>query len=48
MEATVKMTCDNCGNDEVTYYQKQIRSADEGTTVFYTCVTCGHKWNTNN
>jgi DNA-directed RNA polymerase I subunit RPA12 len=48
MDAAIKETCVNCGNDEVRYYTQQLRSADEGSTVFYTCPKCGHKWNTNN
>ncbi|KAF2482916.1 DNA-directed RNA polymeras-like protein I subunit [Neohortaea acidophila] len=48
IEATINMTCDKCGCGEVRYYTQQLRSADEGTTVFYTCPQCGNKWNTNN
>lgn len=29
---------------KITYYEKQIRSADEPITTFYKCHTCGHKW----
>ncbi|OSS45221.1 hypothetical protein B5807_09290 [Epicoccum nigrum] len=39
--------CAECGREEVRYYTQQLRSADEGSTVFYEC-DCGHKWNTNN
>ena len=46
-DATIRMTCEKCGREEVRYYTMQLRSADEGTTVFYTCE-CGHKWNDNN
>lgn len=46
-DATIKQNCENCGRDEVRYYTQQLRGADEGSTVFYTCQ-CGHKWNTNN
>ncbi|KIW01923.1 uncharacterized protein PV09_06764 [Verruconis gallopava] len=40
--------CEKCGAYEVRFHTLQIRSADEGSTVFYTCHKCGHKWNTNN
>ncbi|KAF1839497.1 hypothetical protein BDW02DRAFT_155047 [Decorospora gaudefroyi] len=39
--------CEKCGREQVRYYTQQLRSADEGTTVFYECE-CGHKWNANN
>lgn len=41
-EATIRQTCEKCGREEVRYYTLQLRSADEGSTVFYTCE-CGHK-----
>lgn len=40
--AKIKMTCEVCGREEMRYYTQQLRSADEGTTVFYVC-DCGHK-----
>ncbi|KAF2423554.1 hypothetical protein EJ08DRAFT_652681 [Tothia fuscella] len=46
-EATIDMTCEKCGRETVRYYTQQLRGADEGTTVFYSCE-CGNKWNTNN
>ncbi|KAF1348610.1 hypothetical protein BDV97DRAFT_297265 [Delphinella strobiligena] len=46
--AVIKQPCEKCGKEEVRYYTQQLRSADEGSTVFYTCEGCGHKWNTNN
>ncbi|KAF4305794.1 hypothetical protein GTA08_BOTSDO06919 [Botryosphaeria dothidea] len=46
-DAIIRQTCEKCGREEVRYYTQQLRSADEGSTVFYTCE-CGHKWNTNN
>jgi len=47
IDAVIQETCEKCGRKEVRYYTQQLRSADEGTTVFYTC-DCGHKWNDNN
>lgn len=47
-DATIKQTCEKCGCDEMRYYTQQLRSADEGSTIFYTCPQCGHKWNENN
>ncbi|KAI9836546.1 MAG: hypothetical protein M1819_001177 [Sarea resinae] len=46
-EATIKQTCTECGREEMRYYTLQLRSADEGSTVFYTCE-CGHKYSENN
>lgn len=37
-------TCGKCKKNECTYYEQQTRSADEGTTLFITCLHCGHKW----
>ncbi|GMM46228.1 DNA-directed RNA polymerase I core subunit [Pichia kluyveri] len=46
--ATIKEKCPQCGNDEMQYHTLQLRSADEGATVFYTCTKCGYKFRTNN
>lgn len=47
-EATIQQACPECGNPEMKFYTLQLRSADEGATVFYRCDKCGHKFNTNN
>lgn len=39
--------CRKCGSRKITYYDLQIRSADEGFTTFYTCLGCGSKWKKN-
>ncbi|KAJ9050898.1 transcription elongation factor TFIIS [Entomophthora muscae] len=36
--------CGKCKQRKTTYYQKQIRSADEPMTTFVTCVNCDHRW----
>lgn len=36
----VERKCPKCGNDRMSYATLQLRSADEGQTVFYTCVVC--------
>lgn len=46
--ATIKEKCPQCGNEEMQYHTLQLRSADEGATVFYTCTKCGYKFRTNN
>lgn len=48
MQTEIRETCEKCGGQEATYFEMQLRSADEGSTVFYTCKSCGHKWKTNN
>ena len=40
--ATASATCEKCGRTRVKYSMVQLRSADEGSTVFYNCE-CGHK-----
>jgi len=46
-QVSVAIPCEQCGKSEVTYYTKQLRSADEGQTAYYTCKSCGHKWSDN-
>ncbi|KAF7155087.1 hypothetical protein CNMCM5623_005295 [Aspergillus felis] len=46
-EALAQHTCARCGRKEMYFTTVQLRSADEGSTVFYTCV-CGYKETTNN
>lgn len=41
---TVGIKCKQCGSDNVYVESKQVRSADEAMTKFYTCLNCGNKW----
>ena len=37
-------TCNRCKSKKTTYYQMQIRSADEPMTTFVTCTNCNLRW----
>ncbi|GJQ68884.1 hypothetical protein Trydic_g6079 [Trypoxylus dichotomus] len=39
----VERRCPKCGNSQMSYATLQLRSADEGQTVFYTCTKCSFK-----
>ena len=43
----VERTCRQCGNGRMRYATVQLRSADEGQTVFYTCTECEFTENEN-
>lgn len=47
VRATVQEACPKCKHPELQYYTMQLRSADEGQTVFYECARCGHTFSTN-
>ncbi|KAF8224040.1 DNA-directed RNA polymerase I kDa polypeptide [Tricholoma matsutake] len=44
----VSEKCPSCGNLEAYSKEMQLRSADEGSTIFYNCVACKHGWRVNN
>lgn len=46
--ATIEEPCPKCGNPEMYFYTMQLRSVDEGSTVFYECGKCSHKYSINN
>jgi transcription elongation factor S-II len=41
---TDKVVCGKCKKNKISYYEKQIRSADEPMTAFFRCISCGHRW----
>ncbi|KAK2779246.1 DNA-directed RNA polymerase I core subunit rpa12 [Onygenales sp. PD_12] len=43
-DAIVQQACPECDHPEMRFYTLQLRSADEGSTVFYSCDKCGHKY----
>ena len=45
--STDQFTCHKCKKNECTYYQLQVRSADEPMTTFITCLNCNFKWKQN-
>ena len=47
---TVEQECPrkDCDSNTCYYTARQIRSADEGQTIFCNCVKCGHRFVINN
>ncbi len=43
----VERRCPKCGHDKMSYAALQLRSADEGQTVFFTCLKCKYKESEN-
>lgn len=43
----VERKCPKCENEKMSYATLQLRSADEGQTVFYTCTKCKYKESEN-
>ena len=43
----IQINCSKCDSNEAFFFQMQTRSADEGSTIFYKCVKCGHNWKEN-
>ncbi|GAB0092790.1 DNA-directed RNA polymerase subunit [Sergentomyia squamirostris] len=43
----IERKCPKCANDKMSYATLQLRSADEGQTVFYTCTKCKYKESEN-
>ncbi|ABO95056.1 predicted protein [Ostreococcus lucimarinus CCE9901] len=46
--ATVDEKCPKCKHKGLNFYTMQLRSADEGQTVFYECPKCSHTFSQNN
>ena len=40
-DSTIQEPCPKCGREEVRYTNVQLRSVDEGSTIFYMC-DCGY------
>lgn len=36
--------CRRCGSEEVTWEEKQTRSADEGASLYCACSVCKNRW----
>merc|ERR1712087_510090 len=39
----IRQECLQCGAEEQAYEARQLRSVDEGQTLFFTCLECGNK-----
>lgn len=44
---TVERRCPKCAHEKMSYAALQLRSADEGQTVFFTCLKCKYKESEN-
>jgi DNA-directed RNA polymerase III subunit RPC11 len=39
--------CPQCHCAKAYFMERQLRSADEPSTIFYRCVKCAHRWHDN-
>lgn len=46
--ATIEEPCPKCSHPQLFFYTMQLRSVDEGSTVFYECPSCSHTFSQNN
>ena len=44
----IEEPCPKCGHPEQYFYKMQLRSVDEGSTVFFECPKCNNKYSINN
>ena len=42
--ARIRKDCPKCAATEMTWSEAQLRSVDEGTTIFFRCPECGHRF----
>lgn len=42
--ARIRKDCPKCAATEMTWSEAQLRSVDEGTTIFFRCPDCGHRY----
>lgn len=42
-----KVDCPKCGHKEAFYWLVQTRGADESSTQFFRCASCGSTWREN-
>jgi DNA-directed RNA polymerase subunit M/transcription elongation factor TFIIS len=45
--ALVSEECQKCKNPKMYFWTQQLRSADEGQTIFYECPKCGNRLSLN-
>ncbi|KAF2020804.1 DNA-directed RNA polymerase I polypeptide [Aaosphaeria arxii CBS 175.79] len=45
---TTSQPCPECNHPEMFFREMQLRSADEGSTVFYRCAKCSHMYKADN
>lgn len=42
-KARIRKDCPKCAATEMTWSEAQLRSVDEGTTIFFRCPDCGYR-----